>query len=267
MIHYLGVQGGLHGMGLLAVNCLSQKFSVSIEHHANTWMHFYEGGLLVDRLIHHALDETSVKQTRIRFKPDFDIMDVNDFDVKTIASRLSDLSYLMPSVEFAITDKRNESEPIIFFTELGLANWVSERASVPAYEVIANEKTYNLLDKADELYKISVQFAFQFTDADTITEHSFINTITTPDGGTHIDALHEAIVQSVKADSENIAWGDISRGFVGIIHILHPDPQFESRTKIKLLNPDVRDSIIECIQEAFAENPELLDSLRTRFEV
>lgn len=264
---YLGVYSDLLAIGLSIVNCLSQKFSVSIEHHANTWMHFYENGLPVDRLIHHALDESKVKQTRIRFKPDFDIMDANDFDVKTIASRLSDLSYLMPSVEFAITDMRSESEPIIYFNELGLANWVSKRVSIPAYEVIANEKTYDLLDKADELYKISVQFAFQFTDADTTTERSFVNTITTVDGGTHIEALHEAIVQALNNGEENLSWDTISQGFVGIIHILHPDPQFESRTKIKLLNPEVRDSIIDCVQEAFAENPTILHSLQARFDV
>lgn len=256
---YFGVQGGLHGMGLGVANCLSQTFSLSIEHHTDVWMHFYEQGLPIDRIIHQSVDHSTREQTTIRFKPDFEVMDTNDFDAGMIANRFRDLSYLLPNLELLIRDNRTDDNNFRYSTQHGLADWVSDSATIPICEVIRGQKTCELTDKFDRPYKVGVQFAFQFTRANEVSECSFINTVPTPDGGTHIDALHNAILQTVVDDPQaDVIWEDISRGFVGIIHLLHPEPQFEGRTRMKITNSDIQELVLDCFQESIAENPSAL---------
>ena len=256
---YFGVQGGLHGMGLGVANCLSQRFSLSIEHQSDVWMHFYEQGLAVDRIIHQSVDDSTREQTTIRFKPDFEVMDANDFDARMIANRFHDLSYLFPNLELLICDNRTNGDNFRYKTQHGLADWASDTATIPVCEVIRGQKTYELSDKFDKPYKVGVQFAFQFTGANHVNERSFINTVPTPDGGTHIEALHDAILQYIVDDPQaDVIWEDISRGFVGIIHLLHPEPEFEGLMSMKITNPDVHDLVFDCVRGSIAENPDAL---------
>ena len=259
---YFGVQGGLHVMGLGIVNCLSKKFSLSIEHHTDVWMHFYEQGLATDRIIHQALSYSPRTQTTIRFIPDFTIMDENDFEIERIVNRFRDISYLIPNLECDIVDNRVNCEPVHLHSNYGLADWVSVNGSIPVGQVLRGEKISELKDESGKSYNISVQFAFQFTGSEQVSERSFLNTIETPDGGTHIESLHEAIVQYVRDEfQETVTWDDISSGFVGIIHLLHPAPPFEGRTRMKITNTDVKDVVFACFQEMLAENPTALETL------
>jgi len=110
---------------------------------------------------------------------------------------------------------------------------------------------------------IGVEVAFQYADVATATELAFTNTINTPDGGTHITGLRSSITGAInryaknagllKDKDSNFSGTDTLEGLTAIVSIKHPDPQFESQTKVKLLNPEVQRAVSSVVTEAFNE--------------
>src|SRR5690606_21403503 len=139
---------------------------------------------------------------------------------------------------------------VTYYFDGGIASFVKylNRNRRPIHDVVFASKDVDFEDKEGKLYSIGVEIAFQYSDAATTTELAFTNTINTPDGGTHITGMRSAITSVInrhakklgilKERDSNFSGNDTLEGLTAIVSVKHPDPQFESQTKVKLLNPE-----------------------------
>src|SRR5690606_15152019 len=112
-------------------------------------------------------------------------------------------------------------------------------------------------------YSVGVEVGFQFTDSSNPNERAFANTINTPDGGQHQTGMRTAITRTInnyarkagmlKEKDTNFSSNDTLEGLTAIVSIKHPDPQFESQTKVKLMNPEVQGAVSSVVGDVFGE--------------
>jgi DNA gyrase subunit B len=159
-------------------------------------------------------------------------------------------------------DERSQRE-LTFYFEGGITSFVRylNRNREILHPVVYVEK---------EIERIGIECAVQYTDAYTESVYSFANTINTVDGGTHLTGMRSALTRVVndyarksgqlKEADPNFSGDDTREGLTAIISIKHPDPQFESQTKVKLMNPEVQTYVTQVLGEAFwtflDENPQ-----------
>jgi DNA gyrase subunit B len=248
------VSGGLHGVGLSAVNALSEWFKVEVKRAGKVYSQRYERGHPVTELevIGKApKNETGTSQT---FKFD-DTIFVGDLDFKfnTLLQRFREMAFVTRGVNIHLQDERHDRE-MTFYFEGGIASFVRylNRNRKTLHPVVHVEK---------EVDDITVDVAFQYTDAYAESIYAFANTINTIDGGTHMTGLRSAITRTIndyakkqkllKDGDANFKGDDTREGLTAIVSIKHPDPQFESQTKVKLMNPEVQTVTQQVINDAF----------------
>lgn len=262
--HYVA-RGGLMGVGIRAVNALSKHCIVEVQRDGYLWQQSYEKGLTTSILgqIRPLADDESTG-TRITFLPDFTILEDNDFNFETITTRCRDLAYLSSKLSITVRDERVMEREEKYHFPNGLADWVTEQSQEhkTLHDVISVQHIHQCTDKRGGHYDIKVNLAFQCLDADKMIERGFVNMIETPEGGTHLEGLHKSIMRRFWQDDSEFDWQIARRGFIGIVSIFHPDPQFERATKVKLLNPEVAEAVAEAVKIAFAQNPEALAVIR-----
>jgi DNA gyrase subunit B len=135
------------------------------------------------------------------------------------------------------------------------------------HPVVFAERDIEITPDEKAPYTINVEVAFQYTDSANVTELAFANTINTPDGGTHLTGLRSAITGVInryarktgllKEKENNFSGNDTMEGITAIVSIKHPNPSFESQTKVKLINPEVQGAVSQVVTEAFNEFLEL----------
>lgn len=248
------VSGGLHGVGLSAVNALSEWFKVEVKRDGKIYSQRYERGHPVTELevIGKApKNETGTSQT---FKFD-DTIFVGDFDYKfsTLLQRFREMAFVTRGVNIHMLDERQDRE-MTFYFEGGIASFVRylNRNRKTLHPVVHVEK---------DVDDMTVDVAFQYTDAYAESIYAFANTINTIDGGTHLTGLRSAITRTIndyakkqkllKDEDPNFKGDDTREGLTAIVSIKHPDPQFESQTKVKLMNPEVQTITQQVVNDAF----------------
>lgn len=262
---YIGVAGGLHGIGLSALTPLSSNCTVEIKCDGFVWQQSYVEGLVsteTERI--REMSENESRSTKFTFTPDFTIFEDNDFDFEIITVRCRDLAYLSSKLTITVRDTRIVKKEETYHFPNGLADWVKQQSqgNKVLHDVISVKHIHQLTNRWGT-FDIGVNLAFQYVDADNRSEKSFVNTIKASDGGTHLEGLQKAIIEHVwENDIDKADWDIVGRGFISIVSIFHPDPQFESQTKVKLLNPEVEDAVAETVKIAFAQNPEALAIIR-----
>jgi len=256
------VSGGLHGVGLSAVNALSEWFEIEVKRDGKVHFQRYERGLPQAPLKvtgKTLKGETGTKQT---FKFD-DTIFVGEMDYRfdTLVQRFREMAFVTRGVTIHFVDERNDRE-MNFYFEGGITSFVRylNRNRSVLHPVVHVEK---------EVDGITIDAAIQYTDAYAESVYAFANTINTIDGGTHLTGLRSAVTRTINdyarkasllkdADS-NFSGDDTREGLTAIVSIKHPDPQFESQTKVKLMNPEVQTLAQQVINEAFGtfleENP------------
>ena len=262
------VSGGLHGVGVSAVNALSASLTATIYRDGNVWKQSYAAGLpagpvkKVRRL--QAGEETG---TVITFVPDFTVLEENEFSFGTLMTRLREMAFVTRKVTIVLRDERAKPIPreMTFYFDGGLRSFVRylNRNRREIHNIIHVERDIEFVDRNENPYKIGVEVAFQYSDVATTTELAFTNTINTPDGGTHITGLRSSITGVInryarkagllKEKDGNFSGNDTLEGLTAIVSVKHPDPQFESQTKVKLLNPEVQGAVSQVLTEAFNE--------------
>jgi len=192
------VSGGLHGVGVSAVNALSAEFVATIHRDGHVWRQIYNAGLpstKVEKI--RPLEDGEVTGTIQRFIPDFSIMDQVPFNYHTLATRFREMAFVTRNVTITLRDERETPIPreITFYFEGGIASFVKHlnRNRKPLHDVIYAEREIEYEGKQGDTYSIGVEIAFQYTDSATTTELAFTNTINTPDGGTHITGMRSSI--------------------------------------------------------------------------
>jgi DNA gyrase subunit B len=256
------VSGGLHGVGISAVNALSEWMVTEIKRDGKLWRQEYKRGVPqgVIKQIGKVKDETGTKQS---FKFDKQIFTEDiDFRFDTLVQRLREMSFVTRGVTIKFIDERAERE-MTFYFEGGITAFVRylNRNRDGLHPVVHVEK---------EVENIGIEAAIQYTDSYTESVYSFANTINTIDGGTHLTGLRSSLTRVVndyarkngllKDADPNFSGDDTREGLTAIVSVKHPDPQFESQTKVKLMNPEAQTYVTQVVGEAFStfleENPQ-----------
>lgn len=266
------VSGGLHGVGVSAVNALSERMKTTVYRDGYVWEQEYMRGRPVYDVRKarpmEPGEETGTVQT---FKPDFTVIDPNDFSFETMAQRFREMAFVTRRVTITLRDERVKPIPqeVTFYFEGGLKSFVRymNRHRTPLHDAIGLERELEVAVEGKSPYSVGVEVAFQYTDSANVTEIAFANTIHTPDGGTHLTGLRSAITSVVnryarkigllKDKDSNFSGNDVLEGMTAIVSVKHPSPSFESQTKVKLLNPDVQGIVSQAVTEAFTEFLEL----------
>lgn len=267
------VSGGLHGVGVSAVNALSAELRAQVFREGYLWEQTYSAGKPLSEVVKvRKLESGEPTGTVITFVPDFTILEHNEFSFATLAQRFREMAFVTRRVTITLRDEREQPLPreTTFYFEGGLHSFVRQlnRNRRPLHEPIHVEKDIEYTSPdGKENFTIGVEVAFQYTDASTVTELAFANTINTPDGGTHLTGLRSAITGVInryarkagllKEKENNFSGNDTLEGITAIVSVKHPRTAFESQTKVKLINPEVQGAVSQVITEAFNEFLEL----------
>jgi DNA gyrase subunit B len=256
------VSGGLHGVGVSAVNALSEWCEVTVRRDGRQYFQRYERGYPVTPVQEVGKVDPSITGTHTTFRYDNEIFKGEvDYRFETLVQRFREMAFVTRGVTIFFLDERTERE-MTFYFEGGITSFVRylNRNRSVLHPVMHVEK---------ELDGITIDAAIQYTDAYSESVYSFANTINTIDGGTHLTGLRAAITRIIndyarrtgllKEAEANFSGEDTREGLTSIISIKHPDPQFESQTKVKLMNPEVQTLTAQVVGEAFStfleENP------------
>jgi DNA gyrase subunit B len=256
------VSGGLHGVGVSAVNALSEWCEVTIHRANKVYFQRYERGIPQEPVKAIGTYKGDYDGTSTSFRFDREIFkDDASFRFETLVQRFREMAFVTRGVSIQLIDER-EGKEMTFHFEGGIASF--------ARYINRNRETLHpLIFGEKEIDGIGVEFAVQYTDSYSESIYTFANTINTIDGGTHLTGLRAAITRSINdyarkagllKDSEpNFSGDDTREGLTGIVSIKHPDPQFESQTKVKLMNPEVQTHVqsvvLETVSTFLEENP------------
>ena len=247
------VSGGLHGVGASVVNALSTHLEVTIYHEGKIYRQRYERGKVVYKL--KVIGECDPKKTgtTVTFLPDSEIFGETVFDFNVLKQRLREMAFLTKNIKIVLRDDRPE-EPIekTFHYEGGIKEFVTylNKGKTPLYpDIIYCE------GMKDNIY---VEVAMQHNDGYTEGSYSFVNNITTPEGGTHLTGFKNALTKTFNSyarlnklikDTETLSGDDIREGLTVIVSIKIEDPQFEGQTKQKLGNSEARGAVDNIVSE------------------
>jgi DNA gyrase subunit B len=264
------VSGGLHGVGVSVVNALSEHLEVEIRRDGALWRHRFEAGEPVEGAFQRVRDLEADEDTgtEITFLPDDSIFEDTEYSYSTLEGRLRELAFLNPGVEIALRDERDDAESVFRF-EGGIREFVEYLNEAKS---ALHEDVVYLSEREDE---IDVEVAIQATEELQASIHTFANNINTPQGGTHLTGFKTALTRVVNdyatdndllGDIDGTLKGeDIREGLTAVVSVKHPDPQFESQTKIKLENSDVRGVVESAVHRHlstyFEEHPDTAEAI------
>ncbi|HUT13482.1 MAG TPA: DNA gyrase subunit B [Thermoguttaceae bacterium] len=258
--------GGLHGIGVKAVNFLSEWCEVEVRRNGHTYLQEYERGKPTGPVTRIAAAEST--GTKTTFKPDHQVFGDLKFDYNLLHRRLQELAFLNRRVKIIFRDER-KGEGETFQYEDGLIEFVRylNRATEPIHPDVIH------MYEVDEESSVEVEVAFQYSSEYTENVHCYVNNISTTVGGTHLTGFRTALTRTLNAYGKraNIfkdlvpTGDDLREGLTAIISVRMPDPQFESQTKVKLNNPElegiVNSLVGECLAGYLEENPKVARSI------
>ena len=246
------VSGGLHGVGASVVNALSTWLEVDIFHEGKIYRQRYERGKVMYPL--KVVGDTDRRGTEVRFLPDPTIFEETVFDFAVLKQRLREMAFLTKDLKIVLTDRRPEEEvSMTFHYEGGIREYVEYLNK--SKEVLYSDVIYCEGKKGD----VFVEVALQHNDSYNEGVYSFVNNITTPEGGTHLAGFRSALTKTfndyarknklLKDNEQNLTGDDIREGLVAIVSIKIPEPQFEGQTKQKLGNSEARGAVDSVVSE------------------
>ena len=266
------VSGGLHGVGVSAVNALSEWMEVVVDdptpdHDGRRYRQRYERGRPVTPVEDVAAAET--RGTQVTFMRDEAIFGPVTYRWEVLLQRLRELAFVTRGVTLYLREEREEglARETTFYFEGGIRSFVrylnKNRAHTgrgalhpPVYTEAQVNGTW-------------IEAALQYTDTTTESLYAFANTIHNVDGGTHLTGLRSAVTRAINdyarrqglltEGETNFSGEDTREGLTAIVSVKLTDPQFESQTKVKLMNAEVRGQVESVVSEALSafldENP------------
>ncbi|HEX4131167.1 MAG TPA: DNA gyrase subunit B [Pirellulales bacterium] len=250
--------GGLHGVGVKVVNFLSEWCEVEVRRGGHVYQQEYERGTPTTEV--RRIGSTDKRGTRVTFKPDALIFQTVKFNYSTLHRRLQELAFLNKGVEIAFFDQRtNEGET--FRYERGIIEFVEylNRAAEPAHA--------DVIYIAGEAEGVGYEIAMQYTTDFTENTYSFVNNISTIEGGTHVAGFRTGVTRSLNnyGKKNNVfkdlvpTGEDFREGLTAIIALRVPHPQFEGQTKTKLGNSEIEgiinSAVGDYLNSYLEENP------------
>lgn len=262
------VSGGLHGVGVTVVNALSEYLNLEIRREGKVWFQKYERGVPLEDI--KETGTTDRTGTKIRFKPDTGIFEVDQFNYDTLAHRLRELAFLNRNLTISLVDERNgKSQDFIY--EGGIVAFIQElnrnkRTLHPDPIYVHGEREVDVNDKQELAY---VEVALQYNDTYKETIFSYANNINNIEGGTHLTGFRGALTRTINKYAEDkgllknvkvaLSGEDTREGIAAVISVKIPDPKFEGQTKTKLGNTYVKGLVETLLNDKlwtfFEENP------------
>jgi DNA gyrase subunit B len=265
--------GGTHGVGAKCVNAVSEWFTVEVSRDGKVYAMEFERGKTTKKL--EVIGKSKSTGTLITFKPDPEIFkETVVFKEALVTGRLRELAFLNPGLEIIFLDERAEkSEPERFYYKDGIEEFVRKMSAskqvVHPKPVRISRKKEGAVVVNEVARDVRVDIVFQYNDSISDQILCFTNTIANPDGGTHLAGFRSALTRAInqygkannlfKPKDPSLSGDDVREGLVAVISLLHPDPKFESQTKVKLLSPEVEGIVSSATYESlmtfFDSNP------------
>ena len=261
------VSGGLHGVGISVVNALSTRMEIDVRRQGFHWHQSYRDQHPVAPLQQGTpLEEGESTGTSVSFWPDAAIFETTHFDFETLRSRFQQMAFLNKGLRISLTDLReldqagdevagdgeNVAEElhrsVTYCYKNGIKDYVDymvkSRKTTPVVDEIID------IEAEDLQVGISAEIAMMWTSAYSESVHTFANTISTTEGGTHEEGFRSALTGLVnryarekgilKDKDENLSGDDVREGLTAVISVKLTTPQFEGQTKTKLGNPEAK---------------------------
>ncbi len=247
------ISGGLHGVGVSVVNALSEWLEVEVQRDGKRHAQRFERGKRVSPL--RVTGKSSKTGTTVTFKADPDIFDETEYETKILAERLDELAYLNAGLVLTLLDERSgDSEE--FLHKGGIAELVA-----------AQNKNKDGLGKPIAIRGtregVEVEAAIQYNAGYLEHVYTYVNTINTTEGGTHLVGFRSALTRTIndyarrqgliKNGELTIQGDDVREGLTAALSVKLPEPQFEGQTKTKLGNPEVKGIVESIVGEALGE--------------
>ena len=259
--------GGLHGVGASVVNALSEACRVEVRSYGKVHMQSYQRGVPDGPV--SVIGTTESHGTLVKFKPDPDIFPDTNFHFEVLAKRFRELAFLNQGLEIVLVDERSDQNSSFLF-EGGLTSFCEYLVKG---KTVLHSKPMSIkgVQKEGDKTVFMLDCSLQWTDSYTESFFSYVNNISTYEGGTHVTGLRASLTRvintfaeksgALKQFKEGITGDDIREGLCGVIAVRVKNPEFQGQTKTKLGNTEVRPLVEALIQEKlttyFDENPEV----------
>lgn len=251
------IAGGLHGVGASVVNALSKRLEATNCRDGKMYTIAFEYGKVVEPF--KCLGPTDKHGLTVKFWPDDTIFETVDFDKDIIRNRLREQAFLNGGVKLTLIDEREENaEPEVFCYEGGIRSFVEYLNNKKAAEVIHKDVIYFSGTRGTSI----VEVAIQYNDTYNETLLSFANNMHTIEGGTHETGFKSALTKvfndygkksGILKGDEKFMGEDTREGITAVISVKLEDAQFESQTKAKLGNSEIRTLVESLVSEKLAE--------------
>ncbi|ACZ19985.1 DNA gyrase subunit B [Sanguibacter keddieii DSM 10542] len=274
------VSGGLHGVGISVVNALSTRVETVVRRQGFTWhQSFADGGKPVGELRKgDATDQTGTQQT---FWADGSIFETTRYDFETLRARFQQMAFLNKGLQISLTDERSDvaetddevtgaedgegagaqARTVVYKYDRGLLDYVAHLNSAKRVEIVHEDII--AFESEDTERRISLEVAMQWTNAYSESVHTYANTISTTEGGTHEEGFRAAMTSLVnryarakgiiKEKDDNLTGDDIREGLTAVISIKLGEPQFEGQTKTKLGNTEAKTFVQSVVNEQLGD--------------
>ncbi|MFA7343165.1 MAG: DNA gyrase subunit B [Terrimicrobiaceae bacterium] len=258
--------GGTHGVGAKCVNAVSEWFKVEVTRDGKIHAMSFERGVTKQSL--HVIAEVKSKKhtgTLITFLPDTEIfLETIEFKAERIITRLNDLAYINAPLSFTFLDERQDgAKPVQIVHPRGVEEFVGRLVE---NKTVVHPKPIMIKGTRD---KVIVEIGLHYTDTYNEQLLCYTNAVPNPDGGTHSSGFRGSLTRAINQYAKNnsllkekdvpITGNDVLEGLAAVVSVKHPDPRFESQTKVKLISPEV-DGIVgsisyEGLMLHFDQNP------------
>lgn len=274
------VSGGLHGVGISVVNALSTRVDIEVRRQGFHWTQTYIDQRPTAPLKKgRAMDEGESTGTSVTFWADPQIFDATEYDFETLRARFQQMAFLNKGLKISLTDLRTVDEAVdevasednnpsenghrtvTYQYVNGIKDYVDYLVKAKKSTVI--EEDIIDIDAEDTQQGISAEIAMQWTSGYSESVHTFANTISTTEGGTHEEGFRAALTGLVnryarekgilKDKDENLSGDDVREGLVAVISVKLTVPQFEGQTKTKLGNAIAKTFVQRVMTERMAD--------------
>ncbi len=262
------VSGGLHGVGVSVVNALSEWLEVEVDQNGKRYYQKYKKGVPIEPV--KVIGESVSTGTTVRFKPDASIFTTTEFNYDILSARFREMAFLNKGLTLKIIDlRREETHSDEFCYSGGILSFVEllNQAKHPLHDVIHFQ---------DKIESLEAEIALQYSDTYTENIFCFTNAINNNLGGTHLEGFRAALTRTLndylkkdailsKKHAVGLSGEDVKEGLTAVISIKIPQPQFNSQTKEKLVNAEVKGLMQTIVGEGlsryFEENPLVLKKI------
>ena len=275
------VSGGLHGVGVSVVNALSARLEVQVHNRGHVWRQAYVRGVPTAPLAQG--ETTGTTGTTVTFWADPEIFETTDYDFETLRTRFQQMAFLNRGLRITLTDERPEhlgtddevtteaadpgdaaaapARTVSYQYEGGLVDYVKHLNRTKKYEAVHPDVID--FEAEDVERRISVEIAMQWTGSYAESVHTYANTISTTEGGTHEEGFRAAMTALVnryardksllKEKDANLTGDDVREGLTAVISVKLGEPQFEGQTKTKLGNTEAKTFVQKVVNERLGD--------------